>query len=580
MFMNKRIIKEILKRIAKYRLCFVLIILSGAVSVAASLIIPVFTGNAIDHIIATGKVDFEALMPIIKKILIAALAAGAASWIMGGLNNRVAFNMVRDLRQEAFDKLSQLPLSYIDEHPAGEIINRIISDADTFGDGLLMGFTQLFTGVLTICCTLGFMFSVNIVISLVVVCITPLSILVAKKIASYTHDYFEKQSRVKAEQISLIEESITGLKVVKALGHEEEVAEDFDKINKELQGISLKALFLSSTVNPSTRFVNSLVYGGVGIVGALYAVNGGITVGVLSCFLSYASQYTKPFNEISGVITELQNAFVCAERLFDIINETPEQDLSATGNEITDFEAAGKIDIEHAAFGYSPDNILIKDLNLNVQKGMRVAIVGPTGCGKTTFINLLMRFYELNKGVIKVDDIDIKDISRKSLRSNIGMVLQDTWIKAGTVAENIAVSKPDATREEIIDAAKRAHAHSFIKRLPLGYDTPLSDDSNSLSQGQRQLLCIARVMLNVPPMVILDEATSNIDTRTELKIQQAFNELMEGRTSFVVAHRLSTIRESDIILVMKDGDIIETGNHEQLLRRKGFYYKLYMSAYA
>ncbi len=578
--MNKRIIKEILKRIAKYRLCFVLIILSGAVSVAASLIIPVFTGNAIDHIIATGKVDFEALMPIIKKILIAALAAGAASWIMGGLNNRVAFNMVRDLRQEAFDKLSQLPLSYIDEHPAGEIINRIISDADTFGDGLLMGFTQLFTGVLTICCTLGFMFSVNIVISLVVVCITPLSILVAKKIASYTHDYFEKQSRVKAEQISLIEESITGLKVVKALGHEEEVAEDFDKINKELQGISLKALFLSSTVNPSTRFVNSLVYGGVGIVGALYAVNGGITVGVLSCFLSYASQYTKPFNEISGVITELQNAFVCAERLFDIINETPEQDLSATGNEITDFEAAGKIDIEHAAFGYSPDNILIKDLNLNVQKGMRVAIVGPTGCGKTTFINLLMRFYELNKGVIKVDDIDIKDISRKSLRSNIGMVLQDTWIKAGTVAENIAVSKPDATREEIIDAAKRAHAHSFIKRLPLGYDTPLSDDSNSLSQGQRQLLCIARVMLNVPPMVILDEATSNIDTRTELKIQQAFNELMEGRTSFVVAHRLSTIRESDIILVMKDGDIIETGNHEQLLRRKGFYYKLYMSAYA
>lgn len=572
---SKGTIKKVLYYVGRYKIHLFISIVLAAASVAVSLYIPVLAGKAIDEIVGAGRVNFEALKPYLYQIGILAVCAGAAQWIMNTLNNKITFNVVRDIRNAAMKKIQILPLSYIDSKPAGETVSRIISDADQFADGLLMGFTQLFTGVVTILGTLGFMLSINFKITLVVVILTPISLFVARFIASRTFSMFKLQSQTRGEQTAFVEEMIGGQKVVTAFSREEDSLKEFDEINERYEKCSLKAIFFSSLTNPSTRFVNSIVYAGVGLTGALAAVSGAITVGGLSCFLSYANQYTKPFNEISGVIAELQNALACAERLFELVEQQPQTPDAQNAHEFGDVD--GRVEIENVAFSYSKDRELIKNLNLSVESGNRVAIVGPTGCGKTTVVNLLMRFYDVDEGKISVDGTDITKATRKSLRKSYGMVLQDTWLKEGTVRENIAMGKPDATDEEIVAAAKAAHAHSFIKRLPQGYDTPITDEASGLSQGQKQLLCITRVMLCLPPMLILDEATSSIDTRTEIRIQKAFSTMMQGRTSFIVAHRLSTIKNADVILVMKDGNIVEQGSHDELIKKQGFYYELYNS---
>lgn len=572
---SKGTVKKVLFYVGRYKIHLFVSIILAAASVAVSLYIPVLAGRAIDTIVGAGAVDFEALMPYLIRIGVLAAAAGAAQWIMNTLNNRITFRVVRDIRNAAMKKIQILPLSYIDSKPAGETVSRIISDADQFADGLLMGFTQLFTGVVTIFGTLGFMLSINVKITLVVVILTPLSLFVARFIAKRTYSMFRLQSQTRGEQTAFVEEMVGGQKIVSAFSREEEALKDFDEINERYEKCSLKAIFFSSITNPSTRFINSIVYAGVGLTGALAAVSGSITVGGLSCFLSYANQYTKPFNEISGVIAELQNALACAERLFELVEQQPQTPDAADAVEFTNVE--GRVELENVAFSYSKDRELIKDLNLHVKSGNRVAIVGPTGCGKTTVVNLLMRFYDVDGGKISVDGTDINKATRKSLRRSYGMVLQDTWLKEGTVRENIAMGRPDATDEEIIAAAKASHAHSFIKRLPKGYDTPITDEASGLSQGQKQLLCIARVMLCLPPMLILDEATSSIDTRTEIRIQKAFSTMMQGRTSFIVAHRLSTIKNADVILVMRDGKIVEQGSHAELMAKGGFYSELYNS---
>jgi ATP-binding cassette subfamily B protein len=545
----------------------------AVVTVALTLYIPILTGNAVDYIIDKGNVDFDAVLIICKKIAMAVVITMAAQWIMNVCNNKITYGVVRDIRSDAFERIEKLPLKYIDSHSYGEIVSRVIADADQFADGLLMGFTQLFTGIITILGTLGFMLSVNVPITIVVVVITPVSFLVANFIAKRTYQMFRLQSEARGEQTALVEEMIGNQKVVQAFGHEEEAMSRFDEINGKLQEYSLKGIFFSSLTNPCTRFVNSLVYASVGIFGAIYAVRGGISVGQLSCFLSYANQYTKPFNEISGVVTELQNAIACAGRILELIEE--EIEIPEPDNAVVLQKADGRVDIENVFFSYEPEQKLIEDFNLHVEPGQRVAIVGPTGCGKTTLINLLMRFYDVNQGEIRVAGEEIRQITRESLRNNYGMVLQETWLKRGTIRENIAMGYPEATQEEIVRAAKASYAHSFIKRLPQGYDTVIGEDGGNLSTGQKQLLCIARVMLCLPPMLILDEATSSIDTRTEMRIQKAFAKMMEGRTSFIVAHRLSTIQEADVILVMRDGKIIEQGNHQQLLQQGGFYKKLF-----
>jgi len=575
---EKGTIKKVLKYISKYKLILILSILLAGVTVALSLYVPILTGDAVDLMIGQGLVNMNGIFRILIKIGIAVLATALAQWIMNTCNNYITFHVVKDIREAAFKRLEILPLKYLDTKATGDIVSRVIADVDTFADGLLMGFTQLFTGVLTIAGTLIFMLIYNIPITLVVVCLTPVSFLVAKFIATRTHDMFAEQSKTRGEQTALIEEMVGNQKIVKTFSREEDVKETFGEINGRLQKCSLNATFYSSLTNPCTRFVNSLVYASVGIFGAFLAIRGGITVGRLSCFLSYANQYTKPFNEISGVITELQNALVCAERIFALIEEEPQVAEPADAKVLE--EAKGVVELEKVSFSYVPEKKLIQNFSLKVAPGQRVAIVGPTGCGKTTVINLLMRFYDVDQGCICVDGTDIRNLTRGSLRTNYGMVLQETWLRGGTILDNIRMGKPDATREEVIQAAKEAHAHSFIKRLPNGYDTVITEDGGSLSQGQKQLLCIARVMLCLPPMLILDEATSSIDTRTEIKIQNAFARMMEGRTSFIVAHRLSTIREADIILVMKDGNIIEQGNHESLLASGGFYANLYNSQFA
>ncbi len=563
----------------KYIPLLILSLIFAAISVALTLYFPILTGRAIDLIVDKGLVDFDGILSILTKAGVIALITGVAQWLMNTCNNRMTYGIVRDIRTDAFKKLEKLPLSYIDSHSHGDMVSRIIADVDTFADGLLMGFTQLFSGVATIIGTLIFMLTINVKITLVVVLITPVSLFVASFIANKTYSMFQLQSRTRGEQTALIEEMIGNQKVVQAFNHEDEALEQFDEINGRLQKYSLRAIFFSSLTNPSTRFVNSLVYAGVGITGALSAISGnGISVGQLSCFLTYANQYTKPFNEISGVITELQNALACAARIFELIEEPAEQPDARDAVELT--QADGRVDIEDVSFSYMPEQHLIEDFNLHVTPGQRVAIVGPTGCGKTTLINLLMRFYDVNSGTISVSGTDIMQMTRSSLRKNYGMVLQETWLKRGTVRDNIIMGKPDATEEEILAAAKASHAHSFIKRLPHGYDTLITEDGGNLSQGQKQLLCITRVMLCLPPMLILDEATSSIDTRTEIRIQKAFLTMMKGRTSFIVAHRLSTIRESDIILVMKDGKIIEQGNHDSLIKKGGFYANLYNSQFA
>lgn len=572
---NKGTVKKVLFYVGRYKVHLIFSIILAAVSVAISLYIPVLAGNAIDTVVGAGRVDFKALMPYLYKIGILALAAAAAQWIMNTLNNRITFKVVRDIRNAAMERIQILPLSYIDSHPAGETVSRIISDADQFADGLLMGFTQLFTGIVTIAGTLGFMLSINWKITLVVVILTPLSLFVARFIAKRTHSMFRLQAQTRGEQTAYTEENIGNKKVVTAFSREEKSLEEFDEINERYAKYSLKAIFFSSLTNPCTRFVNSMVYAAVGLAGALAVVNNTITVGELSCFLSYANQYTKPFNEISGVIAELQNALACAERLFELVEQEPQTPDAADAAIFSDVD--GRVEIENVAFSYSKDKELIRNLNLSVESGNRVAIVGPTGCGKTTVVNLLMRFYDVDEGKICVDGVDINKATRESLRKSYGMVLQDTWLKEGTVKENIAMGNPDATDEEIIEAAKASHAHSFIKRLPNGYDTVISDDASGLSQGQKQLLCIARVMLCLPPMLILDEATSSIDTRTEIRIQKAFTKMMQGRTSFIVAHRLSTIKNADVILVMKDGNIVEQGSHDELMKKGGFYSELYNS---
>ncbi len=569
-------LKKVLNYIRKYWMLVGLSVILAAVTVVLTLYVPILTGDAVDLIIGEDNVDFAAIFSIMIKIGIAMVVTAVAQWVMNTCNNHITYHVIKDIREAAFEKLQQLPLKYLDSKQSGDIVSRVVADVDTFADGLLMGFTQLFTGVLTIVGTLGFMLLTNVPIALVVVCITPVSFLVAKFIATKTYSMFKLQSETRGEQTSLIEEMIGNQKVVKIFAREKDVTERFGEINDRLEKCSLKAIFFSSITNPATRFVNSLVYAGVGIFGAYVAIQGGISVGKLSCFLSYANQYTKPFNEISGVVTELQNALVCAGRIFALIDEEPQVPDSEEALVLTD--AKGNVSLQDVSFSYVPEKKLIENFNLEVKPGQRVAIVGPTGCGKTTLINLLMRFYDVNSGSIKVDGTDIRDITRGSLRTSYGMVLQDTWLKAGTIRDNICTGKPDATEEEIIAAAKAAHAHSFIKRLPNGYDTVITEDGGSLSQGQKQLLCIARVMLCLPPMLILDEATSSIDTMTELKIQNAFAKMMEGRTSFIVAHRLSTIQGADIILVMKDGNIIEQGNHEQLIARDGFYASLYRAA--
>ena len=572
---KKGTLKKVLHYVGRYKPHLAFSIILAAVSVAATLYIPVLAGRAIDNIVDERNVDFAALKPLLIGIGILAAVTALAQWIMNALNNKITFCVVRDIRNAAMRRIQILPLSYIDSHPAGETVSRIIADADQFADGLLMGFTQLFTGVITILGTIGFMLSINVKITLVVVLLTPLSLFVARFIARRTYSMFRAQSETRGEQTAFIEEKIGSQKVVKAFTREAKTLEEFDEINDRYAKRSLKAIFFSSITNPSTRFVNSVVYAAVGLTGALFAVKGAISVGGLTCFLSYANQYTKPFNEISGVVAELQNALACAERLFELVEQPPQSPDKADAVTLTD--AKGTVAMQNVAFSYVKDRELIKNLNLNVKAGSRIAIVGPTGCGKTTLINLLMRFYDVDGGVIAVDGIDINDITRSSLRRSYGMVLQDTWLKDGTVRENIAMGKPDATDEEIIAAAKASHAHSFIKRMPQGYDTVISDENSGLSQGQKQLLCIARVMLCLPPMLILDEATSSIDTRTEIKIQQAFSRMMQGRTSFVVAHRLSTIKNSDLILVMKDGSIIEQGTHAELMEQNGFYAALYNS---
>ena len=570
--------KRVLKYIRKYTPALVLSLLLAGLTVLLTLYIPILTGNAVDLIIGKGQVDMPGIFSIMKKIAIALIITAVGQWVMNTCNNYITYHVIRDIRTDAFAKLEILPLKYLDAHAYGDIVSRVIADVDTFADGLLMGFTQLFTGVLTILCTLGFMLVTNVPITLVVVCITPVSFLVAKFIATKTYSMFREQSETRGEQTSLIEEMIDNQKIVNTFSRGEAVKSKFGEINGRLQKCSLKAIFFSSITNPATRFVNSLVYAGVGVFGALVAIKGGISVGRLSCFLSYANQYTKPFNEISGVVTELQNAFVCAGRIFELIDEEPQEPDAADARVLED--AQGNVDLKNVYFQYVPEKKLIQNFNLKVTPGQRVAIVGPTGCGKTTVINLLMRFYDVNSGSIKVDGTDIRDITRGSLRTNYGMVLQETWLRSGTIRDNICMGKPDATEEEIIAAAKASHAHSFIKRLPQGYDTVITEDGGSLSQGQKQLLCITRVMLCLPPMLILDEATSSIDTRTEIKIQNAFAKMMEGRTSFIVAHRLSTIQSADVILVMKDGNIIEQGNHETLLAKDGFYANLYNSQFA
>lgn len=570
-------LKTVLSYTKKYMVYVIFSLVFAALTVALTLYVPILTGDAIDLIIDKGNVNFDDIYIILKKIVVIVGLTAVAQWIMNICNNKITYGVVQDIRRKAFDKLEILPLKYIDAHSHGDIVSRVITDVDTFADGLLMGFTQLFTGVITILGTLIFMLSINIKITFVVVLITPVSLLVASFIAKRTYKMFRLQSETRGEQTALIDEMIGNQKVVKAFGHEDEALEEFDEINERLRDCSLKAIFFSSTTNPSTRFVNSLVYTGVGITGALIAISGGISVGQLSCFLSYANQYTKPFNEISGVITELQNALACAARIFELIDEEPQIPDSENARILNDAE--GLVELEHVYFSYVPERKLIEDFNLSVKPGQRVAIVGPTGCGKSTIINLLMRFYDVNDGCIQVEGTDIRDITRSSLRTSYGMVLQETWLKEGTIRENLLMGKPDATEEEMIEAAKASHAHSFIKRLKDGYDTYITEDGGSLSQGQKQLLCIARVMLCLPPMLILDEATSSIDTRTEQKIQSAFAKMMKGRTSFIVAHRLSTIKEADVILVMKDGSIIEQGNHETLLKQNGFYANLYNSQF-
>lgn len=575
---NNSTLKKVLGRIARYRLNAVLSILLSAVYVGLSLYVPILAGRAIDNIIAPGSVDYAQIMLELTKIAVVAAMAALAQWLMNIINNSMTYNVVKDMRTEAFDRLMKLPLSYIDAHPYGETVSRIIADVDQFADGLLLGFSQLFTGILTIIGTLIFMLSVNAPITLAVVILTPLSLFVARFIARRTHSMFARQGEDRAEQTAFVEEMIGNQKVVQAFAHEQANEERFDEINKRLSESSLQAIFYSSITNPATRFINSLVYAAVGLTGAFAAVAGSITVGGLSAFLSYANQYTKPFNEISGVITEFQNALVCAERIFALIEE-PTEEPDAADARVLD-HAEGIVQANAVAFSYVADRPLIKCLDLDVKSGERVAIVGPTGCGKTTLINLLMRFYDVNAGSISVDGMDIRNITRHSLRRNYGMVLQETWLKEGTIRDNIVMGKPDATEEEIIAAAKAAHSHGFITRLPNGYDTVIGEDGGSLSQGQKQLLCITRVMLCLPSMLILDEATSSIDTRTEQHIQHAFAQLMQGRTSFIVAHRLSTIKNADMILVMKDGDIIEKGKHDELVARGGFYAALYNSQFA
>lgn len=576
-------LKRVLRYIRRYRLLMALSVIMAAVTVMLTLYVPILTGRAIDLIIGPGNVDFGGIAAILAQIAVTVAATALIQWLMNTVNNRITFHVVRDMRNEAFRKIEILPLSYLDSHGGGEIVNRVIADADQFADGLLMGFTQLFTGIVTILGTLFFMLTINWKTALVVIVLTPLSLFIARFISKKTYDMFRLQSETRGEQTAFIDEMISNQKVVKAFGREKASLEKFDEINERLRSCSLRATFFSSITNPATRFVNNVVYAGVALAGALSCIATAgtavpFTVGQLSCFLSYANQYTKPFNEISGVITELQNALACASRLFELIEEEPQ--IPDSPDALVLENAKGDVTLRDVDFSYTPDRRLIEDLNLTVKQGQRVAIVGPTGCGKTTIINLLMRFYDVDSGSIMADGTDIRDITRNSLRRNYGMVLQETWLKSGTIRDNITMGRPDATDEEMIAAAKAAHSHGFIKRLPKGYDTVIGEDGGSLSQGQKQLLCITRVMLCLPPMLILDEATSSIDTRTEIRIQKAFAEMMKGRTSFIVAHRLSTIREADIILVMKDGHIIEQGSHEELLKMGGFYHKLYNSQFA
>ena len=577
-YVQREALRKVLSRLKKYRVLIVLSILFAAVTVALTLYVPVLVGDTIDMIVGPGDVNFTGIASSLVQIAIIVCVTALLQWLMNTINNKITFQVVRDVRSEAFRKLQILPLKYLDAHSHGEIVSRVIADVDQFADGLLMGFTQLFTGVLTILGTLFFMLSIHAGITLVVVLLTPISLFVASFIARRTYAMFKLQSETRGEQTALIDEMIGNQKVVQAFSHEDEALEKFDEINERLTKYSLRATFFSSITNPATRFVNSVVYAGVGLTGALVAIAGAITVGDLTCLLSYANQYTKPFNEISGVVTELQNALACAGRIFELIEEEPQIPEKENAVELTDVK--GNVSLTDVEFSYDPKRPLIRNFNLSVKPGQRVAIVGPTGCGKTTVINLLMRFYDVQGGCIRVEGEDIREVTRRSLRSGYGMVLQETWLKAGTIRENILMGRPDATEEEMIAAAKASHAHGFIRRLPQGYDTVITEDGGSLSQGQKQLLCIARVMLCRPPMLILDEATSSIDTRTELKVQEAFARLMQGRTSFIVAHRLSTIREADVILVMRDGNIIEQGNHESLLAKGGFYAELYNSQFA
>ena len=570
---QKETIKKVLHYIRRYRFFLIVSLVLALITVVLTLYVPILTGQAVDLIVGKGQVDFAGVYHICVKIGIAILLTMAAQWVMNVANNKITYSVVRDIRTDAFEKIQILPLSYIDSHSYGGIVSRVIADADQFADGLLMGFTQLFTGVITILGTLGFMLSVSVPIALVVVVLTPVSLFVAAFIAKRTYQMFRMQSETRGEQTALIEEMIGNQKVVQAFGQENEVGDRFDEINDRLSKYSLQGTFFSSITNPSTRFVNALVYAAVGVFGAFFAIQGGISVGQLSCFLSYANQYTKPFNEISGVVTELQNAIACAGRVLELIEETPE--IPDSEDAIKLGKADGKVEIEDVYFSYEPNQKLIEHFNLQVKPGQRVAIVGPTGCGKTTLINLLMRFYDVNSGAIKVSEKDIRKVTRESLRANYGMVLQETWLKQGTIRENIVMGRENATDDEVLAAAKASHAHSFIKRLPNGYDTVIGEDGGSLSAGQKQLLCITRVMLCLPPMLILDEATSSIDTRTEMRIQKAFATMMQGRTSFLVAHGLSTIQEADVILVMRDGKIVEQGNHEELLAANGFYKNLF-----
>ena len=575
---KKHTINKVFSYVSKYKPLIFLSVLFAAVSVALTLYIPILIGNSIDLIIDKNNVDFDSILKILINVGVMVGITSALQWLMNTINNFVTFRVVRDIRNEAFRKLQELPLSYIDSHQHGELVSRIIADADQFADGLLMGFTQFFTGIVTIFGTLAFMLSINVKITLLVVILTPISLFFAKFIAKSTYDYFKLQSEIRGEQTAFVDEMIGNQKVVQAFSYENESLSRFDEINEKLTKASIKAVFFSSLTNPVTRFINSLIYAAVGLTGAISVIKGVITIGGLTCFLSYANQYTKPFNEISGVITELQNALACAARVFELIEEPPQTPDEANAVVLSDVK--GNVSLENVCFSYTPEKNLIQNFNLNVKHGQRVAIVGPTGCGKTTMINLLMRFYDVNSGKICVESCDIKNISRNSLRSNYGMVLQDTWLKNGTIRENIIIGKPDATDDEVITAAKSTYAHSFIKNLPEGYDTVVSDSNSGLSQGQKQLLCITRVMLSIPPMLILDEATSSIDTRTELIIQKSFAKMMKGRTSFIVAHRLSTIREADVILVMKDGNVIEQGNHKELLNKNGFYADLYNSQFS